>query len=77
MAATSGGSPLVLETTRRPGQTVPEPEVIAHVAARLARYTVPVRVFTLEAFPTTPSANGSRVQKNRLRETAEALLGQG
>ena len=52
-----------------------EAAVIAHVAARLARYKVPVRVFAIDDFPRTPSPNGLKIQRHRLRERAEALLG--
>jgi fatty-acyl-CoA synthase len=51
-----------------------EAGVIAHVAGKLARYKVPVRVFPLDAFPVTPGANATKIQKGRLREMAEALL---
>ncbi len=51
-----------------------EAAVIAHVAGKLARYKVPVRVFPLDAFPVTPGANATKIQKGRLREMAEALL---
>lgn len=51
-----------------------EEAIIAFTAARLAKYKVPVRVFTVREFPTTPSANGSKVQKARLREMAERHL---
>jgi fatty-acyl-CoA synthase len=44
------------------------------VAARLARYKVPLRVFPVDAFPVTPGANATKIQKGRLREMAEALL---
>jgi fatty-acyl-CoA synthase len=47
---------------------------IAHCQARLARYKVPVRVIAIEAFPTTPSANGNKIQRTKLRELAEAAL---
>jgi fatty-acyl-CoA synthase len=60
----------------RSGQVVNEAAVIRHVAARLAKYKVPVRVVTLQEFPITPSANGSKVQKTKLRDTAETLLAQ-
>lgn len=61
----------------REGRDVPEQEVIAHVAGRLARYKVPVRVIAVEAFPTTVSANGTKVQKGKLRDMAETVLAQG
>ncbi len=56
------------------GANLDEVAVIAHVAARLARYKVPLRVFRVDAFPVTPGANATKIQKGRLREMAEALL---
>jgi fatty-acyl-CoA synthase len=56
------------------GAVLDEAAVIARVAARLARYKVPLRVFRLDAFPVTPGANATKIQKGRLREMAEALL---
>ncbi len=58
----------------RPGAVLDEAAVTAHVAARLARYKVPVRVFAIEAFPVTDGANGIKIQKTRLREMAQTLL---
>ena len=51
-----------------------EAAVIAHVAGRLARYKVPRRVFPIDAFPVTPGANATKIQKGKLRDMAEALL---
>ncbi|HLX81576.1 MAG TPA: AMP-binding protein [Burkholderiales bacterium] len=51
-----------------------EAAVIARVAGKLARYKVPVRVFAIDAFPVTPGANATKIQKGKLREMAEALL---
>lgn len=53
---------------------VDERAVIDHCRLRLARFKVPVRVLTIERFPTTPSANGTKIQKVRLRELAAAAL---
>ncbi|MEQ8232421.1 MAG: AMP-binding protein [Gammaproteobacteria bacterium] len=47
-----------------------EPAVIAWCRARLAAYKVPARVLAIEAFPTTASANGTKIQKARLRAMA-------
>ncbi|MCB1749278.1 MAG: AMP-binding protein, partial [Gammaproteobacteria bacterium] len=47
--------------------------IVAWCRERLAGYKVPARVFTLEAFPTTASANGTKIQKARLRAMAESL----
>lgn len=51
-----------------------EQAVIAHARAGLANYKTPARVFTVEAFPTTPSANGPKIQRHRLRQMAEERL---
>ena len=51
-----------------------ESSVIARVAGRLARYKIPRRVVPIDAFPVTPGANATKIQKGRLREMAEALL---
>jgi fatty-acyl-CoA synthase len=56
------------------GAVLDEAAVIARVSARLARYKVPQRIFRLDAFPVTPGANATKIQKGRLREMAEALL---
>lgn len=49
-----------------------DPEhIIEHCADRLARFKVPVRVLRVDAFPTTTSANGTKIQRTRLRELAE------
>jgi len=54
------------------GTAVSEKAVLGHCAARLARYKVPAGVVRLEAFPVTPSANGEKIQRNKLREMAQA-----
>lgn len=40
----------------------------------LAVYKIPVRIVLLDAFPTTPSANGDKIQLGRLRAEAATLL---
>jgi fatty-acyl-CoA synthase len=47
-----------------------EATVIAAAAARLAAFKVPQRILFLDAFPTTPSANGTKIQRARLRAMA-------
>ena len=44
--------------------------VLEHCQAGLAGYKVPRRVIALESLPTTPSANGERIQRARLRRLA-------
>jgi len=49
-----------------------ETALLAWCRERLASYKVPARVFAIEAFPTTASANGTKIQKARLRDIAMA-----
>jgi fatty-acyl-CoA synthase len=58
----------------KPGASLDEAAVIKHCRSGLASYKVPVRVFATEDFPKTPSPNGFKIQRNRLREMAERLL---
>jgi fatty-acyl-CoA synthase len=56
------------------GTTVDEAALRARCFEQLARFKVPERIVTVDAFPTVDSPNGRKVQKVRLREMAEALL---
>ena len=58
----------------KPGAALDEAGTIAHCRRGLAGYKVPVRVFAIDDFPKTPSPNGFKIQRARLREMAEALL---
>ena len=51
-----------------------EAEVIAECRRRLATHKAPIRVFGVDEFPTTPSANGTKIQRAVLRARAELLL---
>lgn len=51
--------------------------VKARCAARLARYKVPIDVIEVSEFPVTASANGTKIQRNRLQQLAEASLRAG
>lgn len=51
-----------------------EAAAIDRCRARLARYKVPVRVLGIDEFPTTASANGTKIQKVKLRELARSAL---
>jgi fatty-acyl-CoA synthase len=53
---------------------VDEDAAIARCRERLARYKVPIRVIPIDEFPTTASANGTKIQKVRLRELADQLV---
>ncbi|CAN5336211.1 AMP-binding protein [soil metagenome] len=70
----SGGVRPVAFVIGRPGYQHDEAALIAACKARLAIYKVPVRVFEVERFPTTPSPNGEKVRKNDLREMAAQRL---
>ena len=58
----------------KPGATLDEAGVIAHCKRGLANYKVPMRVFAIDDFPKTPSPNGFKIQRTRLREMAEEWL---
>ena len=54
----------------KPGASPQESDLIAHVRARLAGYKVPARIFFIDAFPVTDSANGVKIQRAKLRAMA-------
>jgi fatty-acyl-CoA synthase len=58
----------------KPGATLDEAATITHCRHGLANYKVPLRVFALDDFPKTPSPNGFKIQRAKLREMAERLL---
>ena len=68
----NGARPVAFVLTRD-GSPVDEPTAITHCRERLAIYKVPVRVVTVDEFPTTPSANGTKIQKTKLRDLAQTL----
>ena len=59
------------------GATVSESAVIDHCRAGLAAYKTPVAVWQIDAFPTTPSPNGTKVQRHKLQELAQQRLDAG
>ena len=61
---------VILET----GAALDEAAVIAHCRRGLANYKVPLRVFTISEFPVTPSPNGPKIQRAKLRDLAIAKL---
>jgi fatty-acyl-CoA synthase len=54
-----------------------ETDVVAAAAAQMAGFKVPARVWFVDEFPTTESANGVKIQRTRLRDMALERLRQG
>ncbi len=60
--------------TLRAGESFDEAVLREFCARGLAGFKVPAAFFCVDAFPTTSSANGTKVQRARLREMAAARL---
>jgi fatty-acyl-CoA synthase len=58
----------------KPGVRFDEGALTEYCAARTAKFKVPVRVQAIDAFPVTPGANATKIQKAKLRELAQAFL---
>ena len=56
------------------GAALDEAAIVTHCKRGLANYKVPVRVFAVPEFPVTPSPNGFKIQRTRLRDMALELL---
>ena len=52
------------------GRAIDEAALIARCRQHLANYKVPMRIFAINDFPTTPSPNGPKIQRVRLRDIA-------
>ena len=52
------------------GEPPMQETLIAHLRERLAGYKVPARIYLVDAFPVTDSANGVKIQRARLRAMA-------
>ena len=57
----------------RPGAAFDEQALREHCLAGLARFKAPDRIFPIDEFPTTKSANGTKIQRARLRQLAGEL----
>ena len=68
-----GVKPVAFVTLKK-GTKLDESALRAHCEAGLARYKVPTRIVAVDAFPTTPSPNGLKIQKAKLRDDARTLL---
>jgi len=58
------------------GQAAPidETAVIAHCQQRLARFKAPIRIVPVAEFPVTLSANGTKIQRNKLQQMAQTIV---
>jgi fatty-acyl-CoA synthase len=53
-----------------PDRDFDEDDLRQHCLDGLARFKAPLRIFALDAFPTTESANGTKIQRAELRRMA-------
>jgi len=58
----------------QPGATPDAAAIIDVVKDRLAAFKVPARLWWVDAFPVVNSANGTKIQRNKLRDLAQARL---
>jgi fatty-acyl-CoA synthase len=70
---TPGGTRPFAFVILKPGRTLDEAALLAHCAARMAKYKLPMRVHALPEFPVTPGANATKIQRGKLRELAREL----
>lgn len=56
------------------GKTVSEDDILSHLATEIARFKLPQRVWFIDRFPVTESANGAKIQRAQLRELAAVRL---
>ena len=76
VSGAEGTRPVAFVTLAK-ASALDEPALRAHCLKGIAKYKVPERFVALDAFPTTQSANGIKIQRHRLREQAEAILESG
>lgn len=74
-AETDRGTAAVAFVTLAPGAAANEAALRAHCKGALGQFKVPARVFVIDAFPTTESANGTKIQRGKLREMAQQRIG--
>ena len=72
VGATLGTEPVAVAFVIASGTQAPnEQSVREFCKSRLAGYKVPRRIFVVPEFPTTASANGTKIQRAKLREMAQ------
>lgn len=72
----AGSSRPVAFVVLDPGAAIDEAAIKTRLQQQIARYKVPIRVFTVESFPYTMGPNGMKVKRNELRDLAQTLLAQ-
>jgi len=70
----AAGNRAIAFVTLGAGNALDEAAIQAHCARRLAKYKVPARIVALDAFPTTDSAIGVKIQRARLRDMASEIV---
>jgi fatty-acyl-CoA synthase len=73
--ATERGNRPVSFVIPEKGTEIDEAALIGHCKEQLASFKVPVRVIAIDAFPSTPSPNGTKIQKGELRRLAQERIG--
>lgn len=58
-----------------PGAAIEEHALRAALGATIAAFKIPLRIWEVDAFPTTQSSNGVKIQRRKLREMAMERLG--
>ena len=77
VAAACKGDPLPVAFVQlREGAAEQESTLRTQCLQRLARFKVPERIVIVDHFPVADSPNGPKVQRVKLREMAESLLGE-
>ena len=70
----SGSSRPVAFVVLADGQAIDQEFVKTQLQRQIARYKVPIRIFSVDSFPYTMSPNGMKVRRNELRDLAQSLL---
>lgn len=73
-ASTERGTRPIAFVVMEEGHELDEAQVTNQCQEGMAKFKVPKRVIALEDFPKVDSANGPKVQRNKLRELAEESL---
>ncbi|MES1924378.1 AMP-binding protein [Salinisphaera sp. T31B1] len=69
-----GPRPVAFVIAAGDAAVIDEAAIIDACQADMAKFKVPIRLLRVDAFPTTSSANGEKIQKTRLREQAQAVV---